>query len=116
MHPVSDKIKVSLPRTYRISKLSTQEITQIGHALITHADPAPENEQSTSARKPANSPNPTKQENEDHWATVKPQLVLGYDLTPQQRTELMAVPETHCFTFSRDKGDLEIVNRVLPHH
>jgi hypothetical protein len=52
---------------------------------------------------------PTPEEKRAHWEAVKPQLVLGENLTEKQREELLAVLEKHCMVFSKDKGDIGLV-------
>jgi hypothetical protein len=50
-----------------------------------------------------------------HWETVKPQLVLGENLSVQQKEELLNLLEQHCLVFSRDKGDLGLVKGYFHH-
>jgi hypothetical protein len=89
--------------------LDTKEIDQIGRALATHAGPESNNIKTPSAMERPTSAPPSEEERKAHWEAVKPQLVLSEDLSEQQRTELLAVLVKHCLVFSKDKGDLGLV-------
>lgn len=54
-------------------------------------------------------------ERDAHWEAVQSQLVLGGNLDPQQRTELLALLQEHCEVFSKDKGDLGLVKGYFHH-
>jgi hypothetical protein len=112
LHPINEDLKRSLPKTYRIQRLEAKEIAQVGRALEAHTGTTPEKEHGSTFR--AQDCNPlTEQELKAHWEAVKPQLLLGEDLTDEQRNELLQVLEKHCLVFSKDKGNLGLVKEYF---
>jgi hypothetical protein len=114
LHPVHDRAKDSLPKLCRVQKLSAQELEQVGRALRVHAAQTLQDEVdppivcSTNEGEEEATPL-TAEEKRAHWEAVTPQLVLGENLTDEQREQLLAVLEKHCMVFSKDKGDIGLV-------
>ena len=118
LHLIHDPVKGLLPKLYRLENLDAQDHQRLTARLKDHAAESLREHLDPSRVRTASSVSdrvPTENERRAHWEAVKPQLKLGNNLTAKQRAELLAVLEKHCFTFSKDKGDIGLV-RGYSHH
>lgn len=111
LFPIHRGILPLLPRLYKVQKITGSERVQLNEHLKAHAYMTLQAELERPAVKTIREQlrTATPEQIKEHWEAVKPQLVLGEDLDPGQKQQILELLERHCLVFSKDKSDLGLV-------